>query len=85
MRTFGGEGILSVRLEKVMLMLFFGSSAMYEKVNLAYGVMTAICRRYLRPRALRAIQLSKTKGDHSGTAFPNTFHQRPSCNAFEQH
>ena len=45
--TLGGEGILSVRLEKVMAMLFLGSSAAYEKVNRAYGVMTAIWRRYL--------------------------------------
>ena len=45
--TLGGEGILSVRLKKVMAMLFLGSSAAYEKVNRAYGVMTAIWRRYL--------------------------------------
>ena len=56
-RTLGGEGILSVRLEKVMAMLFLGSSAAYEKVNRAYGVMTAICRRYLHQHACRGAQL----------------------------
>ena len=45
--TFGGGGILSVRRAKVVFTLLFSSSAVYVNLNSAYGVMTAICLRYL--------------------------------------
>mmetsp|Transcript_10824 Transcript_10824/g.25721 ORF Transcript_10824/g.25721 Transcript_10824/m.25721 type:complete len:332 (+) Transcript_10824:483-1478(+) len=46
--SFGGTGIFSVRRRKSTLTLFRSSSALYLNRKVAYGVMTAICRRYLR-------------------------------------
>ena len=36
-----------MRRAKVVFMLLFSSSAVYVNLNSAYGVMTAICLRYL--------------------------------------
>ena len=45
--AWGGAGILSVRRANVVRMLLLSSSAVYVNLNSAYGVMTAICLRYL--------------------------------------